>query len=67
MDILLNNEIHREISLLDRYTVVNTNQNLNHQLIPINKNVVFFMYPKILLEQELVKLFVLQSISYHPN
>jgi hypothetical protein len=42
MDILLNNEIHREISLLDRYRVVNTNQNLNHQLIPINKNVFFF-------------------------
>ncbi len=50
MDILLNNEIHQETFLLDHYMVVNTNQNLNHRLIPINKNGVFLCTQKVLLE-----------------
>jgi hypothetical protein len=37
MDILLNNEIHQEIFLLDHYMVVNIIQNLNNLLIPITK------------------------------
>jgi hypothetical protein len=37
MDILLNNEIHQEIFLLDHYTVVDINQNSNNRLIPFYK------------------------------
>jgi len=69
MDILLDNEIHQEISPLDHYKLVNTIQNSNYLLIPIKQKrfLLLLLESKYSLEQELVTLFVSHTIQYHPN